>query len=319
MNYTIKEYYKLYINNIIKQSNDTILKINELRIDIYNINKYLYEHKIILLDNNINIIIEKFINSINLNRDTSKDIIYINDILDKSNNVKLRQYIIQMIKYKSLNINIKDLLKTLDILKIKSKIKYREFENYIRLYYNTIHKNLIKGYQYKFINGFGYLSFNRYKFDHNNENKKPILDYAATNKRKQDIIKEGKIPYNKKDAELYKIKGLKYNGIKYYVYKEDNVYIDLEVLDSTIKTKVDLIFEKINYIGLKLRNNSFDDLAKHNNTLDKINNLQLSLYHKMTIYNKVNELNYLNYIRDESEHKYNYRKYYSKNRQRFQS
>lgn len=56
--------------------------------------------------------------------------------------------------------------------------------------------------------------------------RKPI-NWDASNKNKQRLLDEGKIPYYKEDEKKAKEKGLKYKGIKWLIrYNEDNVYVN---------------------------------------------------------------------------------------------
>lgn len=316
--YDAKQYYYMYINSINKSIKDTKENIDKLKKDIIVVHDYLISNSVLLIFNNNNFKIGDYFKLIGENKFYNEYIDYLNKEIKTTSNIKYRQYLIQMLKYYSINNKIKDNKELLIIIKDRSKIKFRQFESYLRKYYYCVHNNLIYGYQYKFSNRFGYLGFNRWKFENTNNLKKTIIDFKATNMAKQELIKKGKKPYDKKEAEYYKLKGWKYDGIQYTVFKNDDYFVDLELVDGTLPLKSTIVFDKLFYVGRTLKTISFDEIAKKYKTLEEINELPLAVTHKMTIYNKINKGNDLNYIRHGSENKYLYRKYYSKNRQRFQ-
>ena len=138
----------------------------------------------------------------------------------------------------------------------KEKLKgttYSTFNNVINDFNIELKKEILKGYKFKF-NGFGELKIVQ------DVRRGQCIDWAKSKQLKQEIIKQGKIPFSKDNPNgekwfIYfegdyfkwlwnKPNNVKYIGnIKYYVYKttKDN-RLDLGTVVKTSKD-VDLLYE----------------------------------------------------------------------------
>ena len=53
-----------------------------------------------------------------------------------------------------------------------------------------------------------------------------MIDFAATNKKKKELIAKGLKPYNEKEAKWCKDNHIPYDGVDYKVYKNDECWYE---------------------------------------------------------------------------------------------
>ena len=102
-------------------------------------------------------------------------------------------------------------------------LTYRQYCNILRTFYYEVHKQMIlNGYGYVLEGCFGWICFNRVII--NGEVK--MIDFAATNKKKKELIAKGLKPYNEKEAKWCKDNHIPYDGVDYKVYKNDECWYE---------------------------------------------------------------------------------------------
>jgi hypothetical protein len=208
-----------------------------------------------------------------------------------------RIILLQLLRYSELLKFIYHCKRKIELAKTRSNITPKQYKEYLRKYYmQSVHKALIDGYAYRFSSGIGDLMINYWKYVKGVRSK--IVDWNATNKRKQEILDAGLKLYNKDEAEIYKIRGLKYDGIPYVVYKTNNEYYNIELLNSTAFSKNNIKFKHANYIPAKFRKKTTTDIANEFDSVDSIATQDLGIRHKLIVCLDKDPTIYLRYVRN---------------------
>jgi len=100
------------------------------------------------------------------------------------------------------------------IKKLKSqRLDYRRYLNILKMFNRGVTDAMVEeGYIFNPGDAFGKLFIAKITYDVDRVN------IPESMKAKTKLIEEGKLPYNGKEEKEYLKKGLKYNGIKYFVY-----------------------------------------------------------------------------------------------------
>ena len=159
-----------------------------------------------------------------------------------------------------------------------------------------VHKTLLDGHAYRFSHGIGDLMINYWKYVNGVRSK--IVDWNETNKRKKEILDAGLKLYNKEEAEIYKIRGLKYDGIPYVVYKDNKEYYDIELVNCKSFSKKNIKFKHANYIPAKFRQKTPNEIANQFNSVNEIAVQDLGIRHKLIVSLEKDPTLYLKYIRN---------------------
>lgn len=314
----IKHYYNKYLED----ANNDLIKFQEeyeVAINIKNDTRKFIKEQIRVI-NNININLSDYkqewiIGKYNPNNDLLNKL---NSKLELYNNGEERIVILQLIKYCNVLKKCNQLNTAIDLAKRRHELSYKEYRKFVANYYQYgVHKCCIEGYAYNYGYGIGDLIINKWKFtktEHSNNTK--VIDYKATNNAKKKLILEGKIPYNKEDAEIYKLRGIKYEGIPYVVYKEKNDFYEIAIINNRYINPQNLKFEHHETISANLRNKGFEQIAQECSK-DEILHLKCDIRYKLIIYNCADKTAYLKYIRNVEQSKFQRGAHNSKNRQRF--
>ena len=301
----IKDYYLHFI----KKANDdsrryknlleTILQSKE---DLYN---YINKNKVIIKNNyNINLddfkeewVNKEFISSRPLHQRVLK---LIND--NKADN---RLLIIQLHKYcNNLYLEYK-YTKSYNNCETRKNIKFNTYRKYITIYFNKVHQYILEGYGYKFQYGIGTYCLNYWKLDANKMKNKSIIDFAATNARKKELLSQGKKLYNDIEAAWYKARNIPYDGIDYRIYKQNDYFYEFTFIKSNIFRSSNLEYKHTEYVASKYRGMSYIDMAeKLCNNIEDIYNLQVDIKYKLNILLYKDPTKYLNFIRNAEQCKY---------------
>ena len=298
INVDITDYYKAFINN----ANSDIEKYQEE----YNINrKVLIATKEYLKDyvthigHQFNIRLkEDYPNSwINSTYDENEHLRDMIDINLKDTVGDDRIILLQLLRYSEVLKYCNICLKRIHLAKDRANIKPKQYKEYLRKYYmQGVHKTIIDGYAYRFGFSIGDLMINFWRYvDKVRDN---YVDWAATNKRKQEILDAGLKPYNKDEAEIYKIRGIKYDGIPYVVYKTNSEYYDIELCNNKNAERANIRFKHSNYIPYKFRGKNVQELANMFNSVDEIAIQDLGIRHKLITCVEKDPTIYLRYVRN---------------------
>lgn len=178
-------------------------------------------------------------------------------------------------------------------------LSLKEYTEILRTFYTEVHKHMILfGEGYAFENGLGWICINRCRI----EKSKPHLDYAATKKRKQEILNEGGTLYNKEEEQWCKENNIKYNGVDYRVFKHDEYCYEIPLLNSTVKDGNKLKFTVSDYRHRSLRGKTNEEIIEeYEGNLETICGLKLDLKTKLNLCLKADSGIYLNFIRNENQ------------------
>ena len=223
--------------------------------------------------------------------------------LNRKNDHELTIELYNLVKLANLQKRIKELAKEFEVYKKLAVIGYKEYCRIVNVYYNKVQELMIadaKGYA--FTGRMGWTCINRYR----KRTKQETLDYEATRKAKEKLIAEGKRPYDAEEAKWYKDNGIPYDGVKYAVVRKEEYDYELPLIESHISGgKSFKHITSSDYIGVKLRGKTYDDIIKLcNNNVDEVLDLEMDIKKKLAICLRINPLLYTKYIRHESQKSY---------------
>jgi hypothetical protein len=165
-------------------------------------------------------------------------------------------------------------------------------------YYEVIKHMILEGVGYSFEGNMGWICVNRCRL----EKQRPKLDFQATRRNKEKLLKEGVKLFNKEEADWCRANGLDYNGVDYRVYLKQEYCYEIPLLDCKLKQGSDCEFKLNDYIKKSLRDKTVDDLLNFTNgDKNKILDLDLCFRRKLNLCLRADKTLYLNYIRNESQ------------------
>lgn len=196
---------------------------------------------------------------------------------------------------------------------IRKDMKFRQYQGYIFKYYYKVHEMLLKGYGYKYKRHLGIFHISLWNLE--GKNKKRKLDYAATRKKKQELIEAGIKLFDKEEYELYKMKGIPYDGVDYRVYKTATKYYEFGFLLNIFKGHNRFKFEPTVYISNKYKGMTYEEIAtKVVQKEDDIYKLQLDIKTKHAVLIRYNPNFYLRFVRNAEFDPHKFKQDYCKNR-----
>lgn len=208
-----------------------------------------------------------------------------------------RIILLQLLRYSELLKYLYSCRKRIKLAESRTSITFKQYKEYLRKYYmQATHKALIDGYAYRFGYNIGDLMINFWKYK--DKVRDNYVDWAATNKRKQEILDAGLKLYNKEEAEIAKIRGLKYDGIPYVVYKTNTEYYNIELVNTKVVSRLNIKFKHSNYIPSKFRGKNVTELAAMFKDVDEIAKQDLGIRHKLITCVEKDPSLYLKYIRN---------------------
>lgn len=227
-----------------------------------------------------------------LNKDAVK-------LLDKVTTDEDKKLINNLILYTNTVKLLHDTKILLDEAEHRDKLTYDEYNNYVLRYYGEVTKQLFEGYGYNMNYHIGMLFYERVDLP---EKERKVLDYAATNKAKAKLIAEGKKPYEKKMADLYAARGLRYDGVPYAVYRtKDTFCYKWHFVNSIFLDKLTMEFTMRNHtpnIHYKLNDTTMEGIAKYYNyDYDKVVYSNIGLQQKANILLNIDKTRYTKFIR----------------------
>lgn len=310
----IKDYYLQFIY---KAKIDVIDYRNALKKfveDKEKVYQYITENKNIINDkfgidlNNYKEYTDKKYNS---NETLYKLVIKLLGTIDEHPN---KTCIIQLVNYCNILRNENKYSNLLNTASKRKDVPFKEYKKHVFNYYNNVHKCVLAGLGYKFNYGIGTYYVSRWKVQ-NSANIKPTLDYAATNARKKELLKQGVKLWDDKEAEWYKMRHIPYNAVDYRVFRENGYYYDFAFINSKAFNDKLIEYQRTEYVVNKLRGMGYVQMAEQlcKNEED-IYNLQVDIKYKLNILLYKYPEKYINFIRNAKEDKHKYRAFNRQNR-----
>lgn len=304
----IKSYYlqfKSNAKNVEKEYREKLEELSSIKkelVEYLQNNKHtLYEQYSIKLDDYAEWVNNSYVTGEKLYKDCI-------NLLKKDIEDDNRVCLIQLSKYSNILRNEYRYTTMIDNISKRAKLTFGEYRNYVTKYFNAVHKSLLEGNAYKFTHGIGVYLINYWNIPKETRKNIKKLDFAATNKRKREIIESGRKPYDEKEAIWYKMRNIPYDGVDYKVYKNDSNYYEFTFIRSKLFTNHTIDYDRTEYINAKYRGLSYDKIADTCNSLDDIANLQVDIKVKLNIVLYKDPAKYLNFIRNAEREKYTIRK-----------
>ena len=201
-------------------------------------------------------------------------------------------------KLSRLQKEVYDLKHKIDIYEKMLDVTMEQYRSILEAFYTEVHKHMIiNGEGYVFEEPLGWVCINRCKIV-KGRNKK--LDFKATKENKEKLIAEGKRLWNKEEAEYAASIGADYNGVDYRIYLDAEYVYEFPVIGCRL-TRDSYRF----YIPQSSRHSrehteeEFIELC--NKDKEKICELNTDLKYKLKLCLKVDDLLYLNFIRNEAQ------------------
>lgn len=211
----------------------------------------------------------------------------------KNDNSERRVILILLVKYCSIIKNEQDCINAIRIADKKQKLTFGEYREFVFRYYTKVHKVLLQGKAYRYMNGIGTLYIHRVQIE--GEGRK--IDFHKTKLRKEELQAKGVKLYNKYEADQCKALDLPYDGVDYRVWLRAPAYYSLRFIHSKYFAK-EYDFYPISYIHQKYRDYSQDQLAFNLcQSNEDIFDLQIDLRTKIAIYLKRNPERYIDFDR----------------------
>lgn len=223
---------------------------------------------------------------------------------------------LNFLKYLQVQKNVYGVTQSLKLEERKKRLTITEYRKLVQRFYNYgVMKCILEGYAYQVAGGLGNIVCNRWKVT----SKKPVIDFNATNKKKREILAAGKKLYNEDEAAACKLRGIKYDGVPYKVYKTNDYYYEFKLIDNSRYKNVNIKFERKDRIDFKYRGMSQEEIAAMCKTADDIYHTKFDMRFKLGILLAFEPMSYLNFIRNAEQKEYSLGAHNSQNRQRFQS
>lgn len=232
--------------------------------------------------------------------------------INRNNNYELVADLFNLYNYASLLKKLFDIEKDITFNKKLKSLTCKEYTNILRIFYTEVHKKLIiEGDAYSFGLHIGWIGINRIV----RKSHKPILDYAATKKREAELKAQGKRIWNKEEAEWCKKNGIEYKAEDKRVFKHDEYYYEIPLINSKLPNASLLKLEISDYRHTSARGKTNDQLIEECNfDINKICELPIDLKTKLTLCDKANKILYTKFIRYENQKSVVVGTAYSKNR-----
>ena len=177
-------------------------------------------------------------------------------------------------------------------------ITMEQYRSILEAFYTEVHKRMIiNGEGYVFEEPLGWVCINRCKIVKGRRKK---LDFKATKENKEKLIAEGKRLWNKEEAEYARSIGVEYNGVDYRVYLDSEVVYEIPIINCRLSRDSYRFY--IPYARRHTTGKSEEELiALCNNDKEKICELNTDLKMKLKLCLKVDDLLYLNFIRNDAQ------------------
>lgn len=302
---SLKDYYYNFINDAKYDIEEYTEKLNNLTLELEEVYSAI---------NNRKTDIKEYYN-INLNdyiewtdRQYDKRELLLQKAYKYKNNddSEHRILVIMIYRYCGIIKQIKNAKRTIELADKRKDIKYSKFRELVTKYYNKVHEIILAGYGYQYGYGIGTYCINRWKVTGEARNKLK-LDFAATNRKKKELLAQGAKLYDDKIAAWYKARGIPYDGVDYRVYRTTDHFYDFTFIHSSILTRHSRDFERSEYVNKDYRGKSYQQIADEYVKEEKdIYNLKLDLKYKLNILLYMYPNKYLNFIRNAEQVKYKY-------------
>lgn len=233
--------------------------------------------------------------------------------INRNNNYTLVSDLFDLYNFARKQKELYNLNKDIELYDKILALNIKQYNEILKKFYYAVHKEMIiKGVGYVFEHPIGWTCINRCHITRQSCH----IDYAATKKRKAQLIAEGKRLYNKEEAKWCKQNGIEYHAEDGRVYMNNEYCYEIPLCNCKLPNGTKYKLEVADYRGREVRGVTNEELAKKaNNNLEEICKLSVDIRTKLNICNSVDKTLYLNFIRNENQEPLNITKVGRKNRQ----
>lgn len=123
---------------------------------------------------------------------------------------------------------------------------------------------------------------------------KPKINWYESKQYKERLIQEGKVPYNKNDAIKAKNNGEEYNGVRWFIYYENETqhYINWYAYSHKLPNKDSYSFKPARY---NHANKTISEIKDEIDTPKDLDNYKIGIVNKLNIALDVNEMQFIKY------------------------
>lgn len=220
---------------------------------------------------------------------------------------KDREVLTQAIKYCNILRNEDKFTKLINLCSKRKKLSLKEYKSYVAKYFIKVHECVLNGMGYRFAYGTGTFVINYWKMNPDLSEYSKKLDYAATNKKKKELLALGKKLYDEKEAQWYKARNIPYDGVDYRVYKRDHSFYEITFIKSVI-LKNNFEYQRTEYSHKDYRGLTQQELAeKYCKTVEDVYPMRMDIRYKLNVMLHIDPTKYLNFIRNAEQVKYKHR------------
>lgn len=312
--YYLRDYYIRFINSIdkdIEMYEDALEDIYKAKMDLVKI----FDDNRIILDEYFGIDFDKFYTElIECQYNPKKQLLkYVQELSDADWDRELNKLLIQLKRY---CVTLEQEYKYKTLIRYAHKrrlLNYSDYIVYVRKFYRELQRHLLNGEGVRFSNGLGILRFDYTKITGNGR-LKFMIDSRQTRLNKEELIRRGLNPYDKKVDAFCKENNIPYDGRAYVVYTDRDFFYQLKFRNGAVWRGGLLEFQPANYVHLLYKGMSFDEIAeKYCNSFEDIVNLQVDVKTKLSLLLRRYPTYYLKFLRNEKKPAYEYRKNNRKN------
>ena len=208
--------------------------------------------------------------------------------------------------------DVYDILKDIELYDNMINIEMYDYRDILKLFYEEVHRQMIlNGKGYAFEGDLGWICINRCVL----EKVRPHLDYAATRKKKEELIAQGKRPYKKEEADWCNKNHIPYDGVPYRVFQKVEAVYEIPLIHCKLPDGRKFKLDISDYRGTEVRGKTNQDLINEaNGDLEYICKLPVCLRTKLNLCLQIDKTLYTNFIRNENQEPANAIKVDRKNR-----
>lgn len=296
----IRDYY----NNFHWRASKRKSELESERVDLMNrvvvAKRHVSQQDIDYVKENFNVDVTLYKEFENNQYDTGRFYNRIKSIyITKGNNYTLISATANLMELAQAQKDYKDCLDSIAFCDKCINLKFSKYNKFMVEFTNKIHRALIvDGYGYSFGHNIGWICVNRVKSGKNAK----ILDYKATKEKREEIKALGGRVWNAEDAKWCKENGVHYDATDCRVYRRDEYYLEIPMLNSLLANKHISDFQLIDARVKEFHHLSNEAIMKKlNYNIDEIINSSICLKDKLSFINKIDKTLYIKYIRNENQ------------------
>lgn len=294
-----REYYssmRFYYNSLLEKARKELKDISDKELELYN----RIKNNILYYKEDYNIDLFKYSEFIeNEYQDGKLYKIAKGLYLNKKHDYKLISNLFDLYSFTLKQKTIKEYKNNIANYNKILALSLKEYTEILRTFYTGVQKALIlKGQGYVLEGCLGWICINRCHI----EKQRTMLDYAATRKRKKELLEKGIRLYNKEEAEFCKNNNIEYKAEDYRVFMRNEYCYQIPLLNCKLPNGSKYKLYISDYRATSLRGKTNEDLINEaKGDLNTILNYPIDMRVKLNLCNKVDKMLYLNFIRNENQ------------------